>query len=108
MKPKQKNKDYSLLIVILYLLLSFFGGLTFSILALRAKKNNNTVFWWFLLALVFIGIFGLISYSLVITSSAKKDAGWYYLGISTIIANCLACLILIVTLIKKPINHGTY
>lgn len=95
------NKDYSLQIVLLYLVLSFFGGLAFSILALRAKKNNNTVIGWFILAILFIGFFGLISYSLVFTSGPEKDAGWYYLGIATLAANTLATFILFITLLTK-------
>lgn len=100
MESKQ-NKNYSLLTAILYLVFSFLGGLTFSILALRAKRNNNTVFWWFILALIFIGFFGVLSFSLVFTSGPGKDAGWYYLGLSTLFANGIALLILIVTLFTK-------
>jgi hypothetical protein len=106
MRTKQ-NKDYSLAMVILYLIFSFLGGLTFSILALRAKRNNKTVFWWFLLALIFIGFFGLISYSLVFTSGPNKDAGWYYLGLSTLVANGIAVFILVVTLFSKSYNYGS-
>jgi len=98
---KHKPKDFSLAFVILYLLFSLMGGLAFSILAFRAKKNNKTVFWWFLLSLCFIAIFCTISYSLVITSGPNKDAGWYYLGVSTLCANALALFILLLTIITK-------
>ncbi len=106
MRRKQVKKDYSLLLVLLYLLLSFFAAITFSIFALKAKRNNKTVFWWFLLALIFIGLFGLISYSLVLTSSLKKDAGWYYLGFSSLIANAIALFVLLITLFVKPTEYG--
>jgi peptidoglycan/LPS O-acetylase OafA/YrhL len=105
MRTKQ-NKDYSLAMVILYLIFSFLGGLTFSILALRAKRNNKTVFWWFLLALIFIGLFGVLSYSFVITSGPAKDPGWYYLGLSTLVANGIAVFILLVTLFTKSYQNG--
>jgi hypothetical protein len=103
---KVQNKDHSFLILVLYLLFSFLGGLSFSLLALRAKRRNKTVFWWFILAIIFIFFFGLISYSLVVTSSPIKDAGWYYLGISTLVANGVAVFILIVTLFSNSNKNG--
>lgn len=106
MKTKQP-KDYSITMVILYLIFSFLGGLTFSILALRAKRKNKTVFWWFLLALIFIGVFVILSYSFVLTSGPNKDAGWYYLGLSTLVANGIATFILFATLFTKSYYNGT-
>lgn len=103
----KKEKNNSLLFLIIYLIVSLFGGLAFSIFALRAKNRNKIVFWWFLLALIFIGFFGVIAYSLFITSGPTKDKGYYYLSIITLITNALALLILIKTLFTKSIDYGT-
>ncbi len=103
----KKEKNNSLPFLIIYLIVSLFGGLAFSIFALRAKYRNKTVFWWFLLALIFIGFFGVIAYSLFITSGPTKDKGYYYLAIITLITNALALLILIKTLFTKAIDYGT-
>ena len=103
----KKEKNNSLPFLIIYLIASLFGGLAFSIFALRAKNRNKTVFWWFLLALIFIGFFGTIAYSLFITSGPAKDKGYYYLAIITLITNALALLILIKTLFTKSIDYGT-
>jgi len=105
MAEKEKNNSFPFLLI--YLIVSLFGGLAFSIFALRAKKRNKTVFWWFLLALIFIGFFGIIAYSLFITSGPTKDKGYYYLAIITLVTNALAVLILIKTLYTKSIDYGT-
>lgn len=105
MAKKEKNNSFAFLLI--YLIASLFGGLAFSIFALRAKNRNKTVFWWFLLSLIFIGFFGTIAYSLFITSGPTKDKGYYYLAIITLITNALAALILIKTLFTKRIDYGT-
>jgi hypothetical protein len=55
-----------------------------------------------LLALLAVGVFGTISYSLVFTSGPGHDAGWYYLGYSTLVANGVALLILFLSFFIKP------
>jgi heme A synthase len=80
------------------------GGLLFSILALRAKRKQKTVFWWFLLSLIFIAIFGFLSYTLVLTSSPTKDSSYYYLGMVSLVSNSIALIILIATLFSKNSN----
>jgi hypothetical protein len=55
-----------------------------------------------LLALLAAGVFGTISYSLVFTSGPGHDAGWYYLGYSTLVANGVALLILFLSFFIKP------
>jgi len=99
-KRKEDNRNPMLLLII-YLLSSFFSGLVFAILALRAKKRGNTVLWWFLLSIICIGLFSFISYSLVYSSSPKKDAIYFYLGLSTLATNGIACLVLIRTLVVR-------
>lgn len=91
----------SLKILIIYLLSSFFSALLFSVLAVRARKKGNTGFGWVFLSLCCIALFGIIGYSLVKTSSPSHDAGYYYLGISTLFANALALFISFLTLFIK-------
>jgi hypothetical protein len=106
----RKNKHLSgdsgspLRTLLLFLLSSCLGGLLFSILALRAKRKQKTVFWWFLLSLIFIAIFGFLSYTLVLTSSPTKDSSYYYLGMVSLVSNSFALIILIATLFSKNSN----
>jgi len=87
--------------VFLYLLFSFFSALLFSILLWRARGKGRAGIGWIVLTLLAAGVFGTISYSLVITSSPGHDAGWYYLGLSALVANGVALLILILSLFIK-------
>jgi heme A synthase len=80
------------------------GGLLFSILALRAKRKQKTVFWWFLLSLIFIAIFGFLSYSMVLTSNPTQDSIYYYIGAISLVSNSIALIILIATLFSKNSN----
>jgi ABC-type transport system involved in multi-copper enzyme maturation permease subunit len=102
--PKRKRNEVagtSLWMVIIYLVSSFFSALIFSILFRRARRQGRGGVGWLLLALLAAGVFGTISYSLVHTSSPAHDAGWYYLGLSTLVANGLALLILFLALFFK-------
>lgn len=93
--------------LVFYLSFSFFLGLIFSVLACRAKYKGNTYFWWWLLSIVCISLFSFISYIFFKTSSPTKDVIYYYLGLSTLIANVLAVFILISTLIiSKKSDNG--
>jgi uncharacterized protein with PQ loop repeat len=83
------------------LLLSFFAGLAFSILAYRTRKKGQYGFGWMFLALCCILFFGILAFSLLKTSSVKVDVGWYYLGLSTLISNGIAILLIIITLFTK-------
>jgi hypothetical protein len=98
---KNEVAGTSLWMVILYLLGSFFSALIFSVLFWRARGQGRAGIGWVLLTLVAAGVFGTISYSLVHTSSPTHDAGWYYLGLSTLVANGLALLILFLALFLK-------
>lgn len=91
-----------LLLLALYLVSSFFGALIFSVLALKAKKKGKTIFWWYLLAIIFIAIFSILSYSLMATSSPSNDAPYFYVGTVGLTSNLIALLVLIYVLtIKK-------
>ena len=100
-RKRKENNGKPILLLVIYLLSSFFSGLVFAILALRAKKRGNTALWWFLLSIICIGLFSFISYSLVYTSSPKKDAFYFYLGLSTLITNGVAAIVLVNTLVVK-------
>lgn len=97
-KSTDNSGKISSRIVLIYLLSSFFAGLIFAGLAHSAKKRGNLVIGWYLLSMICIGLFGIISYSLFATSSPTKDAFYYWLGISTLISNTIAVIILIKTL----------
>lgn len=98
---KTKDKDYSIKIAFLYLICSFFLGLLFSILALRAKKRGKVYFWWLLLSLLSISFFGYISCLFYVYSSPIYEKEYYYLGLSTIISNVIALLILTITILLR-------
>jgi hypothetical protein len=101
MAKNNTSSNGSLKFVILYLLLSFFAGLAFSILAYRSRKKGKYGFGWMFLALCCILFFGILAFSLFKTSSVKVDVGWYYLGLSTLVSNGIAILIIIITLFTK-------
>ncbi len=85
-------------LLLLYLFSSFFSGLLFSILALRAKSRNKTSFWWGLLSLICIVFFSVLSFSLFKTSSPNKDVVYYYVGLGSLITNSIAIALLILTI----------
>jgi uncharacterized protein with PQ loop repeat len=101
MSKTNTSNNGSLKFVFLYLLLSFFAGLAFSILAYRSRKKGKYGFGWMFLALCCILFFGILAFSLFKTSSVKVDVGWYYLGLSTLISNGIAILLIIITLFTK-------
>jgi hypothetical protein len=101
MTKNNTSSNGSLKFVILYLLLSFFAGLAFSILAYRSRKKGKFGFGWMFLALCCILFFGILAFSLLKTSSLKVDVGWYYLGLSTLVSNGIAILIILITLFTK-------
>jgi uncharacterized protein with PQ loop repeat len=101
MTKNKTSSNGSLKFVILYLLLSFFAGLAFSILAYRSRKKGKYGFGWMFLALCCILFFGILAFSIFKTSSVKVDVGWYYLGLSTLVSNGIAILIIIITLFTK-------
>jgi hypothetical protein len=94
---KSKNEvvgNTSLAILLLYLFLSILSSLLFCIFYFRAVNKGNAGIGWFILTLVCAIFYGVIAYSLVVTSSPSKDAGYYYLGVFTIFTNSLALLLL--------------
>ena len=103
MNNKQDNgtSKTSFILLVGYLLSSIFAGLIFSGLAMRAKSNGGTGIGWGLLSLICIAIFGYMGYAVYFTSSPTVDSFWYYLGITSLIANSLALLILLLTILKQ-------
>ena len=87
--------------VFLYLLSSFFSALIFSILYMKARGQGRGGIGWLLLTILAAGVFGTIGYSLVFTSAPSHDAGWYYMGLSTVVANGAALVILFLSLFIK-------
>ena len=103
MNNKQDNgtSKTSFILLVGYLLSSIFAGLLFSGLAMRAKSNGGTGIGWGLLSLICIAIFGYMGYAVYFTSSPTVDSFWYYLGITSLIANSIAVLILLLTILKR-------
>jgi len=104
-KPNNSIPAGSWTILILYLVSSFFGALIFSLLAFRAKRNHKNPLWWILLSLIFMIVFGYVSWALFKTSSPKHDAFWYYLGLSTLISNGIALFNIVSTIFTKRADH---
>jgi hypothetical protein len=102
--PAELNSNFSIKLMLFYLLSSFFGGLLFSILSYRSRKKGNAGFGWIILSIVFIVIFSYISFALYKTSSANHDAFWYYLSLSTIAANSIALFILLMSFFLNRSN----
>ena len=103
MNNKQDNgtSKTSFILLVGYLLSSIFAALIFCGLAMRAKSNGGTGIGWGLLSLICIAIFGYMGYAVYFTSSPTVDSFWYYLGITSLIANALAALILLLTILKR-------
>ena len=100
MVNKRNGNNNSGLTILLYLLLSVFSALIFSLLYKRSINEGRTSTIWFILTTICAFFYGTIAMSLIITSSASHDAGYYYLGIITFASNGLALLILILKLFK--------
>jgi hypothetical protein len=99
---KDKNgSNISLIILIVYLVSSIFAGLIFSVLSLRNKSMGGSGIGFGILSVICIAAFGYMGYGFYVTSSPNHDTFYYYLGIVTLIANGLATLILIATILKK-------
>ena len=103
MNNKQDNgtSKTSFILLVGYLLSSIFAGLLFSGLAMKAKSNGGSGFGWGILSLICIAFFGYIGYALIVTSSPTVDSFWYYLGITSLIANSLALLILLLKILNR-------
>ena len=103
MNNKQDNgtSKTSLILLVGYLLSSIFAGLIFSGLAMKAKSNGGSGIGWGVLSLICIAFFGYLGYAVYFTSSPTVDPFWYYLGITSLIANSLAALILLLTILKR-------
>ena len=82
-------------IVLLYLFLSFFVALVFSVLYRRSVNKVNKGIVWIVFAVLCALFYGTIALSLVVTSSPNVDAGYYWLGIITLVSNSLALLLII-------------
>jgi hypothetical protein len=100
-KPSNASGSFSLKLAFVYLLFSFLASLAFSILAFKRRSKGKGGWGWIILSLICAVLFGTISYSLVITSSPALDSGWYYLGMSTLCANVLSVLVLLISLSKR-------
>ena len=100
-KKDNGTSQTSLIILLGYLISSIFAGLIFSALAMRAKSNGGTGIGWGLLSLICIAFFGYMGYAVYFTSSPSVDSFWYYFGITSLIANALAVLILLLTILKR-------
>ena len=100
-KKDNGTSQTSLLILLGYLISSIFAGLIFSALAMRAKSNGGTGIGWGLLSLICIAFFGYMGYAVYFTSSPSVDSFWYYFGITSLIANSLALIILLLTILKR-------
>jgi hypothetical protein len=85
----------SWIIVLLYLFLSIFAALIFSILYRRSVNKGNKGIIWIVLSVLCALFYGTIAFSLVVTSTPTVDAGYFWLGIITMVANSLAILLLI-------------
>ena len=86
----------SWIIVLLYLFLSIFAALVFSILYRRSVNKGKKGIVWIVFAVLCALFYGIIALSLVVTSSPNVDAGYFWLGVITLVSNVLA-LILIIT-----------
>jgi zinc transporter ZupT len=99
---KDNGKSQTSLIILLgYIISSIFAGLIFSVLAMRAKSNGGSGIGWGIFSLLCIAFIGYMGYAFFFTSSPTKDPFWFYFGITSLIANALAALILLFTILKR-------
>jgi len=103
MSGKQGNgtSKTSFILVVGYIISSIFAGLIFSGLAMKAKSNGGSGIGWGILSLICIVFFGYLGYAIYFTSSPTVDSFWYYFGITSLIANSLAAVILLLTILKR-------
>jgi quinol-cytochrome oxidoreductase complex cytochrome b subunit len=85
----------SWIIILLYLFLSIFAALVFSILYRRSVNKGNKGVVWIVFAVLCALFYGIIALSFVVTSSPNVDAGYFWLGIVTLISNAFALLLII-------------
>jgi hypothetical protein len=95
-RQKRNNQSRtSWIIVLLYLFLSIFAALVFSILYRRSVNKGKKGIVWIVFAVLCALFYGTIAFSLVVTSSPNIDAGYFWLGVITLVSNALALLLLI-------------
>jgi quinol-cytochrome oxidoreductase complex cytochrome b subunit len=95
-KQKRNNQSRtSWIIVLLYLFLSIFAALVFSILYRRSVNKGNKGIVWIVLAVLCALFYCTIALSLVVTSSPNFDAGYYWLGVITLFLNSLAIFLIL-------------
>ena len=85
----------SWIIVLLYLFLSIFTALIFSIRYRRSVNEGNKGIIWVVMAVLCALFYGTMALSLVVTSTPTIDAGYFWLGVITLAANSLAILLII-------------
>ncbi len=90
----------SSIIILVYLISSFFGALIFSIIANRAKSKGKKYIVWLILSFVFMILFGILSYALFKTSSTEKDALYYWIGLGSLVTNSISLILNILTIRK--------
>jgi quinol-cytochrome oxidoreductase complex cytochrome b subunit len=95
-RQKRNNQSRtSWIIVLLYLFLSIFAALVFSILYRRSVNKGKKGIVWIVFAVLCALFYGTIALSLVVTSSPNLDAGYFWIGIITLVSNALALLLII-------------
>jgi predicted permease len=95
-RQKRNNQSRtSWIIVLLYLFLSIFAALVFSILYRRSINKGKKGIVWIVFAVLCALFYGTIALSLVVTSSPNVDAGYFWLGVATLVSNALALLLII-------------
>lgn len=104
-RPANNPTKGSLGLLLLYLFLSIFSALIFSILYRRSINKGNKGKAWVVLTIICALFYGTLALSLIRTSSPTVDANYYWLGVITLITNFLA-IILVVTK-KGTNNYGT-
>jgi surface polysaccharide O-acyltransferase-like enzyme len=95
------NSKISLYMILLYLVLSVFSALVFSMLFRRSVTKGNKGIGWLLLTILSVLFYGTIAISLIKTSSPNHDAGYFWLGVVTVCSNILALILLVLKLIKR-------
>ena len=95
MKRTSAQGNGSLTFLLLYLLLSIFSALVFSILYRRSVNQGKGGILWLVLTLLCAAFYGILAYSLVASSSPSVDATYFWLGVITLAANSLAVLLII-------------
>jgi hypothetical protein len=94
-KKANNQSNGSLGFILLFLILSIFSALLFSILYRRSVNKGNKGIGWIVLTILCALFFGYIALSLVLHSSPSVDAGYYWLGVITLATNLLAILLIV-------------